>query len=135
MTDELGYRLHFAVMENDLKTVNLILNSDSDDVNEFDEISHTPMHYACQNENKQMVELLLSYGADINAQNLVTDAGDTPIGSVAKECSFNFFLYLLDKGATPALKGWMQLNALDRANQRQDEEGEYIIEYISKNAT
>ena len=41
----------------------------------------TPLHYAAVVDHKEIVELLLASGADVNAK---TDAGETPLDNAIK---------------------------------------------------
>ncbi|KAL7714269.1 hypothetical protein QTN25_008169 [Entamoeba marina] len=66
-----------SVFENDINAVTLLLRN-SCDVNKKTYTQHsTALHYACSsyNINLDMVQLLIKYGADVNAQNL---HGDSP---------------------------------------------------------
>lgn len=87
------------------------------DVNVFDEIGLTPLHHAAMGEHLAVVELLLASGANVNARHEPTFS-DTPLGKVAGSCSLELARILVKAGANPSIRGWMQLNALDRAEKR-----------------
>jgi len=114
-------RLHRAAKAGDLPTVQELLGRGSA-VNAFDELGKTPLHYAVLGEHFAVVDYLLRHGADINAhdERLI---GDTPLGEAASTCSLRMARLLVASGADPTVRGWMQLNALDRAGQRKSSEG------------
>ena len=60
-----------------------------------------PMHRAAADGNIPMVELYLSYGANINAMD--TDRSSTPLGWAAREGKKEMVQWLLDHGADPLL--------------------------------
>jgi len=113
--------LHSAVEEKNKELVESLLKAGANP-NSFDEISKTPLHYACEREDYSIIRVLLEYGADINAQNIETDNQHTPLGYVADCASAELIEYLLDMGADPLLRGWMGLNAIDKAKKRTDAE-------------
>src|SRR5882762_11807886 len=67
-----------AVKQGELERVRAILESDERLANQRDESVATPLHYATLNGHRQIVQLLLERGADINR----TDSrfGATPAG-------------------------------------------------------
>jgi len=67
-----------AVKQGDRESVRAILESDGSLVNQRDDSGATPLHYATINGQRQIVQLLLERGADINS----TDSrfGATPAG-------------------------------------------------------
>lgn len=122
-------RLHFAAEEGDLQQVKALVESGYD-INAFDEsLSYTPLHYAVKSGNIKMVKYLLSIGAEVNAHE-EKRIGETPLGSVAANCSYEMAEVLINAGANPTIPGWMQLTALDRARGRQTEEGRRIYSLL-----
>lgn len=114
-------RLHRAANAGDAVLVRQLLDSGSP-VNAFDELGKTPLHYAVLGEHFAVVELLLRSGADINAHDERV-ISNTPLGEASRTCSLRMARLLVESGADPMICGWMQLNALDRAEQRWREDG------------
>jgi ankyrin repeat protein len=118
-------KLHFAADDGDLDKVKELVESGFD-VNVFDKfLSFTPLHYAVKGEHFEVVKYLLSVGADVNAHE-EERIGETPLGEVAAECSFEMAELLVKYGANPIIPGWMQITALDRAGERKKEEGRRV---------
>jgi ankyrin repeat protein len=67
-----------AVKQSDLERVRAILESDDRLANQRDESGATPLHYAALNGHRQIVQLLLERGADINSTD--SQFGATPAG-------------------------------------------------------
>lgn len=124
-------QLHFAVQNNDLGRVRELVEPGVDP-NTFDEIGKTPLHYACENEYLTIAKYLIEHGADVNAHHEAS-VGNTPLGDVAGSCSFKMAEFLLGHGADPGIRGWMQLNAIDKAKQRKRAEGKRVYELLLSN--
>jgi len=122
LPDELD--LHFAAQDGDLPRVRQLL-ADGRSPNTFDDISRTPLHYAAETGNTDIMRVLLDAGVDVNAHDEAR-IGNTPLREVAGECSFAVARFLVDSGADPRIPGWMQLTALDKAEQRKDQEGQRV---------
>jgi ankyrin repeat protein len=114
-------RLHQAAEAGDLPVVENLV-SHGCEINAFDELGKTPLHYAVLREHFAVIEYLLRHGADVNAHDERV-IGNTPLGEAAGTCSVQLAQLLLNFGADPSLRGWMQLNALDRAKVRKRKEG------------
>lgn len=126
--DETFDNLHSAAERGDVAAVKAFLEA-GPDLNVFDEISFTPLHYAARGGHLEIVRLLLQAGADVNARD-EPRIGDTPLASIAGNCSFAVAKMLLSAGADPTTRGWMQLCALDRAESRKAEEGRRVYELL-----
>jgi ankyrin repeat protein len=113
--------LHRAAQAGDLPAVQELLGREYP-VNAFDELGKTPLHYAVLAEHFLVVDYLLRRGADINAR-VERVIGDTPLGEAASTCSLAMARRVVAAGADPTVRGWMQLNAVDRAKRRKKEEG------------
>jgi ankyrin repeat protein len=124
--------LHFAVQQNDLDRVKELVLAGSG-VNLFDDIGCTPLHYACRSEFFPIADFLVEHGADVNAHD-EPSIGNTPLGDIAGSCSVAMAEWLLEHKADPSIRGWMQLNALDRAERRKREEGRKVYSLLQKAA-
>jgi ankyrin repeat protein len=114
-------QLHRAAQAGDLPAVEELLDREYP-INAFDELGKTPLHYAVLAEHFPVVDYLLRRGTDINARDERV-IGDTPLGEAASTCSLAMARRLVAAGADPTVRGWMQLNAVDRAKRRKKEEG------------
>lgn len=121
-------QLHSAARDGDLVRAQQLL-SEGYDPNAFDDINYTPLHYAVKHEHPQMVSLLIANGADVNARN-ESRIGNTPIHETAGTCSLTMAKLLLQMGADPTIRGWMQLNALDVAKDRKRGDGPRVYQLL-----
>jgi hypothetical protein len=88
----------------------------------------TPLTYACQNNDRDAVELLLKFGAD---PNNVREDNISAFGVCVYKENFELFIYLVEKSTVPISKGLF--NALDLAVFcKLPQFIEYIIEYSDK---
>jgi ankyrin repeat protein len=114
---ELG-QLHQAASEGNLDEITRLLQSGHLKlINTFNEMSHTPLMRAAIGGHVEAVRLLLAAGADVNAHDF-SRIGNTAINEVAGDGEFAMIEVLLEAGADPTIRGWMNLNALDRARHR-----------------
>ena len=127
-----GDELHLAAQEGDLASVRRLLASGCD-VNTFDSIGRTPLHYAVEGEHYDVAKLLIESGAAVNAHH-EDSVGNTPLGEVAGRCSLRIAKLLVDSGADPTIRGWMQLNALDRARERKRGDGPLVYDLLLERA-
>jgi ankyrin repeat protein len=123
-------QLHFAAQDGDLVKIEQLLQ-EGYDINAFDDVAYTPLHYAVNKERFEAVRLLLERGANVNA-NLEEQIGNTPLRNVAEHCSLRMAKLLLDAGADPAIPSWMRLTALHQAEDREDEEGKRVYALLLK---
>lgn len=125
-------RLHFAAQDGDLKEAKELV-AQGFDVHFVDDFSNTPLHCAVKGGHIEVARFLLSVGADVNAHE-EEKAGDTPLGEVAQNCSYEMAELLVKAGANPTITGWMGLSALDRARDRKKEEGVRVYELLLETA-
>jgi ankyrin repeat protein len=127
------WALHYSALKGDAVEVKALLDQGADP-NAFDDIACTPLHHAADKEHLEVVSVLLQRGADINAHD-ESRIGDNPLGQVAGHCSLAMAQLLVDAGADPTIRGWMQLSALDRASERKKPEGRQVYDLLCKAAT
>jgi ankyrin repeat protein len=85
-----------AVKNNDLEKVNVLIEKDASLVNIKDEAGNTPLHHAVIIGSSETIKLLLSKGADINAQNTQLN---TPLHEAIQNRKENISALLIEKGA------------------------------------
>src|SRR5689334_2494446 len=110
MHDLDDWALHSAALEGDVAEMTALLDQGADP-NAFDDVAFTPLHHAADKEHLHAVTLLLQRGADVNAHD-ASRIGDSPLGHIAGHCSLAMAQLLIDAGADPTIRGWMQLSAL-----------------------
>jgi len=125
-------QLHLAAQDGDVEAVTGLLN-DGHQPNVFDELGKTPLHYAAEGAHLDVMRLLLASGADVNAHDERV-IGNTALGEVASNCSFEVAKLLIDAGADPTIPGWMLLTALDKAQERKKPEGLRVFQLLEQTA-
>lgn len=100
-------------------------------LNRFDELGKTPLHYAVESGQVAIVHRLIKAGANVNAHD-ERMIGNTPLSDNILNCSLEMVSCLIAAGADPTIRGWMQLNANDRAKARKDSAGKKILQIIEK---
>ncbi len=125
-------QLHRAAQDSDLAQVNDLLEHKYP-VNRFDDLGCTPLHYAVRSNHLEVVMTLIQAGANVNAHDERV-IGNTPLRDNVGECTFEMAKALIDAGADPTIRGWMQMNALDRARQRKDANARKIIRLLEEAA-
>ena len=122
------FALHAAAQQGDAALVQELLGKGLAP-STFDDLGMTPLHYAAQEGHLPVIDLLLRAGADVDAHD-ERRIGNTPLGEVAGNCSYEVAERLIAAGADPTVKGWMQLSALDRARERKRPEGGRVRELL-----
>lgn len=126
-------RLHDAAADGDLTKVKELVAKDYD-VNAFnDGFGWTPLHCAVRGEHIDVAKYLLSVGADVNSHQ-EERIGETPLGEVAANCSFEIAELLVKAGANPTIPGWMGITALYSASKRKRVEGLLVYELLLETA-
>lgn len=123
-------QLHRAAQDGDLARVNDLIERRYP-VNRFDDLGQTPLHYAVQDNRLETAKRLIEAGANVNA-NDERVIGNTPLN--ARECTYEMAKVLIDAGADPTIRGWMQMNALDRARDRKDANARKILQLLEEAA-
>ncbi|WP_199100598.1 ankyrin repeat domain-containing protein [Dyella sp. ASV21] len=122
-------RLHRAARDGDIEEMARLVASGFD-MNLFDDISWTPLHYAVDCQHYKAAQWLLDHGSAVNAHELAK-VGETPL-SVAVQGDYPEIVELLMRyGADPDITGWMGHTARGRANARKDEDGVAISLILS----
>lgn len=96
------------------------------DINLIDDIGETPLHCAVGEKKIEAARILLDSGADPNLRDVVNN-GYTPLDSVVNKCSVEMAKLLLSFGADPTIKTWMNVSALERADQRSNDDPVYQL--------
>lgn len=128
--DELEqWDLCFAAEDGDIETAKRLLAAGLDVNGYCEDMPKAPLHFAAEACRIEMVRFLLSAGAD-PIRHDPEQIGDTPLGEAAAVCTLEVARCLTDAGADPTIRGWMQLNAVDRAARRSDPEGRKVIAHL-----
>ena len=128
-TDQQSQQLHFAAMDGDIDAIEACLAARFP-IDQFDETGRTALHLAAQNNHLEAVRVLLRGGANVNAINPDV-CGDTPLGSIAGNCSLAMAALLLQAGANPRIPGPMKLTAIDRAKDRKRGDGPAVYKLLA----
>jgi ankyrin repeat protein len=131
-----AHPLNSAALDNNLEAMKLLLTVGGKNVvNDFDELSWTPLTYAAKNANLEMIDLLLKNGADINARDEAL-SGNTTLREVVDSAPFIVVNHLIECGADPLIRGFMQISALvdaeQRFKERRDEESKRILDLLQR---
>src|SRR5262245_61069057 len=95
----LGEEIHDAAREGDVAKVKELLRADPRLANAVDDtlgIGYTPLHWAAERGHKDVVEVLLTAGADISAKN---GHGGTPLHTAVWNANEDVSKLLLSRGA------------------------------------
>ncbi|MGA8087755.1 MAG: ankyrin repeat domain-containing protein [Terracidiphilus sp.] len=117
-------RLHRAASSGDIEEMKALLDEGLP-INAFDGLNRTPLHCAAIGGHFEAVRYLIKAGADVNAHD-EERIGETPLGEVAANCTFDIAKALIDAGADPTILGWMANTALDRSAARKKPEGKRV---------
>ena len=97
----LGNDLHTAIQKGDVARVKTLISNNKELIHTKSDKGQTPLHLAVQNGKLEIVELLLSQGADINAKD---SEGNTPLITALALRKADTAKYLLSKGADVRIK-------------------------------
>ncbi len=127
---EVNEELRGHALKGDIEAVSKSL-SDGAEIDAFDNLSHTALHYAIESQSTQLVHFLITEGANVNMQD-EDNAGNTPIAYAAQSGLLRVTKMLLRAGADPYLTGNMGLDALHRAQECDHPDAEKICQAITK---
>lgn len=106
-----GHQLHKLALQGQLAALEELLKKSSpEEINEKDNIGHSPLIYAIGREQVEAVRLLLEYGADPNNKDikgitpLAFVADPQPIRDASAQKRLEIAQLLLDKGADLSLQ-------------------------------
>ena len=102
------------VKNKDIAAVENLLNN-GENVNEKNSQGNTALHYAVATGNAEMVKLLLSYNADINAQNA---KGWSPLSIAEKKNVGEVYNILEDKIASDKAAAQAKIDAAKKAEEQ-----------------
>ena len=125
-------QLHRAAQDGDLARVDDLIERKYP-LNRFDDLGKTPLHYAVQDNRLGVVKRLIEAGANVNAHDERV-IGNTPLSDYARECTYEMAKVLIDAGADPTIRGWMQMNAIDRARERKDANARKVLRLLEEAA-
>ncbi len=97
----MGNDIHDAIQKGDVAKVKTLISNNKELINMKSEKGQTPLHLAVQNGSQEIVELLISKGADINARD---SAGNTPLITALAFRKADIAKFLLLKGADVKIK-------------------------------
>ena len=95
--DNLNSAIHFAAINGYLLIVKYLIERQYFSVNTKGYLNRTPIHYACMKNHYDIVNYLLSKGADVNAKD---DENNTVLHYSAFWSKINIVKLLISKGAT-----------------------------------
>lgn len=117
-------RLHRASQEGNIREMDRLI-VEGCDINLFDDLGRTALHYAVEEGRYEAAIWLISHGANVNANEDET-IGETPLALAVQRDYPEIVELLMQNGADPDISGWMGLTARIRANKRTDDAGTKI---------
>ncbi len=128
---ELDDELRYCAQNGDHVSVERLIDIGAN-VNAFDELGRTALHYAVLSNESRLVHLLLERKASVNAYD-EERIGDTAIMLAAENGLLKIVKMLLNAGADPYITGWLGRDALDLAERCQKQDGSKVRNLILKN--
>ena len=111
---------HYAVKSGKISVLRFIIEKTNSSVNVTDGLGNTLLHYACQINNFEIVDYLISMGASVHIRNR---QGETPLFIAVRYSTLNIIDYLIQEGAIADIKNIFDETVLDVCN---DDSKEYI---------
>jgi ankyrin repeat protein len=97
----LGNDLHEAIQKGDVAKVKSLISNNKELIHKKSDKGQTPLHLAVQNGYQEIVDFLISLGADINAKD---GEGNTPLITALALKKTDTAKFLLSKGADVKIK-------------------------------
>ncbi|MES2151455.1 MAG: ankyrin repeat domain-containing protein [Pseudomonadota bacterium] len=117
-------KLHRAAREGNLSQISSLV-AEGFEIDAFDDLSRTPLHYAVEEGQLGAAQLLISLGSNVNRHDEEM-IGETPLCLAVQGDSPEIVGLLMAHGAIADIPGWMGLTARVRAKKRSDENGKII---------
>jgi ankyrin repeat protein len=126
-----GDSIHHAAEKGDLAKVKELLKDAPNLVSAKDKFGKTPLHLAAKNGHKDVAELLLANGADINARD--SNGGFTPLDLALSSYHYKDIVeFLLARGADANARSDQGLTPLQEAAMRGQKDTVNLL--LGKNA-
>lgn len=114
MYERIGYPLHCAVFNEKPEAVEYLLRKGAK-VNQKGALGQTPLHFACQGEDKKVFAMIIgAKGVEVDA---VDEEGDTPLILCGRHNKAEYASELIAKGAKVNLQNKVGESALHAAAQ------------------
>ena len=105
---------HYAVKSGKISILKYVIEKTNSSINEIDGLGNTLLHYACQINNFDIVEFLISMGACLHIKN---KQGETPLFFAVRYSSLNVVDYLIQEGAIADIKNMFDESVLDVSSE------------------
>ena len=114
-----NYPIIEASIRNNTKMVKMLVENGADiNVRDFEE-DLTPLHFACGDENEELVKFFMDKGVDVNSN---TDVGPTALMTACNNENTNIVQILIDNGANINWKDSDGVTAINEASFREKPE-------------
>jgi ankyrin repeat protein len=124
-------RLHRAAAHGDQEEMRRLVAAGGHELDAFDDLGRTPLHYAVEGEHYRVAEWLIQQGANVNSHDEAT-IGETPLALAVQRDYPEMVELLLAHGADPDITGWMGNTARMRAQRRKDDDGKAIAVLVQR---
>jgi hypothetical protein len=121
--DEIRKELFTRVLNNRFRQVEQML-AGGVPVNVRDERGNTPLHVACQTNNKKMAKLCLRWGAELNSQNA---QGQTALHYCFAYHYDELGAYLIEKGASDSITNYFGWTCYDGLRPDDAQEALFLL--------